>query len=261
MSQGIIVIKYAGEDRRESKSPYATWINYQTGSKWSLLKSNQENNADPGATWKMRLDYNVGLEPKYWIEDRTVADMLKGIEDCTPREWDQSLWRSWDHFLTWARGYDVDRTPEEQTPAPAQIAPQPPAKPNGRYNKIGRTATTIANDGAGSTVVTYHSTRIVVFNEEQITLTSGGYFTKTTKQRFNEVATVFNLGFQVWQVKGLWRIEYDNKTYDYKDGMILDRETGKVYANRDMRNQNRPMITMEESDRQFDQFMAGVANG
>lgn len=95
-----------------------------------------------------------------------------------------------------------------------------------RYNEIGRTATTVASDGDGSTVVTYHNTKVVVWNERFITLNSGGYKTNTTKTRINQVATVHNLGFTVAQTKKQWFV-YTNHNWEHPipffDGMRLDR--------------------------------------
>lgn len=96
------------------------------------------------------------------------------------------------------------------------------------YNQIGRTSTTVANDDNGNTALTYHQTKVVVWNAEQITLNSGGYRTATTKHRMMEASTVFNLGFFVWQVKGEWIVKFGDKEFPFNDGMILDRVTGEV---------------------------------
>lgn len=95
-----------------------------------------------------------------------------------------------------------------------------------RYNQIGNTATTVSTDGAGNTALTYHQTRVVVWNDQFITLNSGGYLTNTTKLRMNQVSTVHNLGYSVAQTKGQWNV-YTNHNWDHPipffDGMMLDR--------------------------------------
>lgn len=95
-----------------------------------------------------------------------------------------------------------------------------------RYNEIGRTATTVASNGDGSTAVTYHKTKVVVWNDQFITLNSGGYLTNTTKLRMNQAAVVHNLGYSIAQTKGKWNV-YTNHQWDHPmpffDGMMLDR--------------------------------------
>lgn len=95
--------------------------------------------------------------------------------------------------------------------------------------KIGRVATTIASDGEGSTEVVYHSTRVVIFNAELVVLNSGGWYSATTKTRMNQVSNTFHLGYQVFQKRHQWYVEFQGKTYPYSDGMRLDRTDGKVY--------------------------------
>lgn len=92
---------------------------------------------------------------------------------------------------------------------------------------IGRTATTIAPID-GSTVITYHSTQVVSFNQQFINLRSGGYETVTTKRRMNEASSTFGLGFQVYQEKFYWYVTYKGKVYRFADRMTLDRTNGKV---------------------------------
>lgn len=95
--------------------------------------------------------------------------------------------------------------------------------------KIGRTATTIAGDGDGNTEITYHSTRVVIFNADLITLDSGGWHSATTKVRMNQAANTFHLGFQVFQKKHEWFVGFGEHTYPYSDKMRLDRKSGDVF--------------------------------
>lgn len=80
-----------------------------------------------------------------------------------------------------------------------------------RSDKIGKLATTITTDDKGNTVVTYHETSVVTFNDKEIILNTGGWFTNTTKERMNQVSNVFKLGFYVQQVKGVWEVVFRNK--------------------------------------------------
>lgn len=78
-----------------------------------------------------------------------------------------------------------------------------------KLNKVGTVSTTVSNDGV-YTIVTYHSTQIVKFNEKEIILNTGGWSTSTTKNRMNQASNQFNLGYQVWQEKGEWFVQWKN---------------------------------------------------
>lgn len=94
---------------------------------------------------------------------------------------------------------------------------------------IGTHRTTIAQDN-GSTVVTYHATQVVSFNDKFINLRSGGYRTVTTKRRMNEASKMFGLGLQVYQTNFDWFVRYGGKVYLFHDRMTLDRLTKQAYT-------------------------------
>jgi len=75
----------------------------------------------------------------------------------------------------------------------------------------------------GEVVVTFHSTDVVVFDANTITLNSGGWQTVTTKRRMNQTADHFGLGFRVWQKNFIWYVDWDGKTLEYRDGMKLEK--------------------------------------
>lgn len=93
---------------------------------------------------------------------------------------------------------------------------------------IGTHRTTIAQDN-GSTVVTYHRTRVVSFNDKSINLRDGGYQTVTTKRRINEVSVTFGLGLQVYQTNFDWFVKHGGNVYSFHDRMTLDRLTRRAY--------------------------------
>lgn len=94
---------------------------------------------------------------------------------------------------------------------------------------IGTHRTTISSDN-GSTVVTYHRTQVVSFNDKLINLRSGGYQTVTTKRRMNQVASTFNLGYEVYQRNFDWFVAYGGREYPFRDRMTLDRQTKRAYT-------------------------------
>lgn len=84
-------------------------------------------------------------------------------------------------------------------------------------------ATSIRTE-AGMTHVRYHKTDVVSFNDDTITLRSGGWRTVTTKTRMNQAAHQFELGYSVWQRKGEWYVATpDGRTLEFYNGMTFDR--------------------------------------
>lgn len=100
-----------------------------------------------------------------------------------------------------------------------------------QQQRIGRTGTSIAGDGEGNTEITYHSTKVVIFNPDLIVLDSGGWYSNTSKTRMNQASNTFKLGYQVFQQKHQWYVSFGGKTFPYSDKMRLDRKSGKAYGN------------------------------
>ncbi len=71
---------------------------------------------------------------------------------------------------------------------------------------IGRTATKVTSS-KGATYVTYHSTDVVAFDSEAITLDTGGWWTPTTKTRMNQASRQFSLGYIVYQKDFTWYVD------------------------------------------------------
>lgn len=65
---------------------------------------------------------------------------------------------------------------------------------------------------AGYNVVQYHNTDVVMWNDDEIILDTGGYDTLTTKARMNEASRVYDLGFHVYQKNYNWYVEYKGET-------------------------------------------------
>lgn len=88
-------------------------------------------------------------------------------------------------------------------------------------------ATTVVKNGDWLACY-YHDTPVVQWRQDksQIVLNSGGYLTKTTKTRMNEVASNYALPFRVYQEKGEWYVtlgsgSYPIQTLDFSDGMVI----------------------------------------
>ena len=91
-----------------------------------------------------------------------------------------------------------------------------------QLNRIEKSATRVYVEN-GHTNVQFHHTIVVAFNESEIILNSGGWFTNTTKIRMNQTSNQFNLGFNVFQKDLSWFVEFNEKTIPFENGMILKR--------------------------------------
>ena len=89
-------------------------------------------------------------------------------------------------------------------------------------DQVGKVATVVFSDELGTHVL-YHNTQVVSFNQNTITLRSGGYETATTKTRMNQTANQYYLGFYVFQKDFDWFVDFKGETLDFTDGMVLDR--------------------------------------
>lgn len=80
----------------------------------------------------------------------------------------------------------------------------------------------------------YHSTSVVIRNQDQsIVLNSGGFRTATTKRAMNQASNQFGLGFRVWQRAGEWFVTWYGNDFPFEDDMHLQNvisDTGVEYA-------------------------------
>jgi hypothetical protein len=89
--------------------------------------------------------------------------------------------------------------------------------------------TYLRQDENGRYVVTLHQTDIVTYDEDSITLNTGGWKTATTKARMNFVSEEYRLGYKVVSKNREWQVAYNGEAYPYPtDKVILDRNTGEV---------------------------------
>ena len=95
----------------------------------------------------------------------------------------------------------------------------------GQTHTVGKHATTVSTGRDGKTRVTYHSTDVVVFDADTITLDTGGWFTVTTKLRMNQAAEQYGLGYKVYQMGGAWFVEYNGveHSFGHSDRIELKR--------------------------------------
>ena len=91
-----------------------------------------------------------------------------------------------------------------------------------------RYQTTVHAD-KGKTVVVYYETAVVKFNDEEIILNTGGWWTMSTQVRMNWASKHFDLGYRIQRQGKTWHVTYQDKQHAYEAEQVrLDRKTGEV---------------------------------
>ena len=110
--------------------------------------------------------------------------------------------------------------------------------------------TAVFTDDDNFTKVIYHSTKVVSFNSDTIVLNSGGYETKTTKDRMNQTAIEYYLDYMVYQKNYKWFVVYDKKCYPFQDNMQLIEKLGwsHHYDKYEVLNHNNRPIKADENE-------------
>ena len=85
---------------------------------------------------------------------------------------------------------------------------------------ISRYQTKIKSSPAGQTQVIFYYTPVVSFDNKQIILNSGGWWTMSTKKRMNQVSEFYGLGFRVFQKAGDWFVDYKNAVQPFDSRQI-----------------------------------------
>ena len=91
------------------------------------------------------------------------------------------------------------------------------------YQVINGYKTRVLTD-EGKTRVFFHGTPVVSFNEKTIELNTGGWRTRSTKVRMNQVSQEFGLGFRVFQKQNEWSVDYRDDIQPFvTDTHLLNR--------------------------------------
>lgn len=88
-----------------------------------------------------------------------------------------------------------------------------------QLSSVGKVGTRIYTEN-GFTVIRYHSTDVVKFNQHEIVLNHGGWQTNTTKNRMNQTSNQFDLGFSVFQNDYAWYVSFKGKTIEFNEQKI-----------------------------------------
>ena len=92
---------------------------------------------------------------------------------------------------------------------------------------IGKHKTKIVEE-EGYTKVYYHDTLIVSFNNKEIILDTGGYNTRTTKLRMNQVSETYKLGYHVFAMDNIWYVEHGHAKWILVSNVKSTRRTKKL---------------------------------
>lgn len=83
----------------------------------------------------------------------------------------------------------------------------------------------------GINYVVYHKTAVVKYNYDKIILNSGGWETRTTKDRMNATAHENGLCYYVYQKDYIWYVVLDDKKcYPFEDNMQIIEKLGYSVA-------------------------------
>jgi hypothetical protein len=91
--------------------------------------------------------------------------------------------------------------------------------------------TLVRHLSGGQTEVIYYETTIVRFDNGEIWLNTGDWWTASTKIRMNQVSEQFELGYRVFVKNSKWYVTYQGKDHQFTVSPIrLDRTTGEVMS-------------------------------
>ncbi len=89
--------------------------------------------------------------------------------------------------------------------------------------------TTVQLDEQGRKVIVYYETSIVCFDDAEILLNTGNWWSRSTAQRMNLVSRHFKLGYRVFRKGKQWYVEYQDQKHEFDAIEIkLNRSTGAV---------------------------------
>lgn len=83
------------------------------------------------------------------------------------------------------------------------------------------------------TILKFHQTEVVKFDDASIILDSGGYQTVTTLRRMNQAANLWRLNFHVYQRDFIWWVQFlpygSEAPIPFYDGIRLSRDRSQPY--------------------------------
>ena len=100
----------------------------------------------------------------------------------------------------------------------------------GQTHRVGKTATKVDAVAVHPyfKYVQYHKTAVVRWNDDEIRLNTGGWYSATTKNRMNQTSNQFALGFRVYQLKHAWYVYYRGTTIPFDGREVILQRHGPV---------------------------------
>jgi hypothetical protein len=129
----------------------------------------------------------------------------------------------------------------------------------GRHGDYTKKVHTTEREEGGKTHIKYHTTDVVSFDSNEITLRDGGWMTSSTKKRINQASTEHGLGISIFQHKNDWFVAYKGKTIPFRDEMTINRERGDTHYDKwfDMTEKEKKTLASYEKRYHRAEEMAG----
>lgn len=99
-------------------------------------------------------------------------------------------------------------TPDAEIEILYPVAKQVKLDKPGAHDRLSSYETQAYHDPeTGCGVCLYRNTPVVSWTPDQIVLSNGGWWTRTTVRKMNQAAGQFGLNFRVYVVRGQWRVK------------------------------------------------------
>ncbi|MCL4266675.1 MAG: hypothetical protein KJ069_26015 [Anaerolineae bacterium] len=95
-----------------------------------------------------------------------------------------------------------------------------PVDIQGERGELPSYKTKVIESSQGQKQVVFHQTAVVSFDQETITLNTGGWWTRTTKVRMNQASATFGLGFRVFQKAGEWFVDFQGDAQPFSNDRL-----------------------------------------
>ena len=94
----------------------------------------------------------------------------------------------------------------------------------GQTQRVSGRATRVWRDSTGMLVVQYHNTEVVTaYPDGSVFLRTGGWKSNTTRQRMNQAANQYQLGYSVFQKAFAWFVTWKGQTIPFNSEELVLR--------------------------------------
>ena len=115
-----------------------------------------------------------------------------------------------------------------------------------------------------SEIIRLHNTDIFIKNGDNIIMHTGGWKTRTTKDRLNKALDRFHIPYQIYSEKGVWILRSSDNEITFYDGMKLKYDHNGKLINMDITNapSKKELENLRKQVKQFSkEFIEKFSNG